>query len=232
MIELPLILVSGVLGSSHCIGMCGPFTLALAASTRSFRENVWRQLVYSLGRVFTYTVMGTVAGTAGLKLATSVPAIFNVPAVLALAAGSFLIYQGLAAAGVWRRPGIAGSSPCLGGTMLATFLSATSSRDVFLAGLLTGFLPCGLVYAFLAVAAGSGSPFLGGGVMIAFGLGTVPVMVATGCGGQLLSVAARSRLLQAAAWCVVAAGGVSIARGVAYLAADPASQVPACPFCL
>ena len=69
MIEWPLILGSGMLGAAHCLGMCGPFALAVGAAAPSWRANLWRQAWYSAGRVFTYAVLGSAAAFGGRWLA-------------------------------------------------------------------------------------------------------------------------------------------------------------------
>ena len=58
MIEWPLVVVAGLLGSSHCLGMCGPLALAVGAGTRDVRANLVRQLTYSAGRIATYAALG------------------------------------------------------------------------------------------------------------------------------------------------------------------------------
>ncbi len=78
---------------------------------------------------------------------------------------------------------------------------------------MTGLLPCGLVYGFLALACSTASLPRGAATMAAFGLGTVPLMVLTGTGASLVSMVTRRRLLRFAAWCVVLTGIVSLARG-------------------
>lgn len=232
MIELPLIFVSGVLGSSHCIGMCGPFALTLGNTAKTWRTNLARQLLYSAGRIFTYSTLGACSGFAGMRLAGYIPAFVNLPAALAIVAGVFLLYQGALAAGFLRRPATNPSStPCLGPTLLGTFLRGNSHGTILLAGVFTGFLPCGLVYGFLALAAGTGDMLLGTAVMLAFGLGTVPIMVAAGFSTSLISLTMRKRLFTIAAWCVMLAGTVSIARGVSFIDLSGEKSPTDCPFC-
>jgi sulfite exporter TauE/SafE len=161
----------------------------------------------------------------------------QVPAILAIVAGVFLIYQGLRTAKVlppiaslWKRQTRLAKPPCLAASFFASFLNSPSSKGVFLAGLLTGFLPCGLVYAFLTLAASTANVFIGAATMAVFGAGTAPIMMLAGIGGSMLSIGWRQRLLQIAAWCVVAAGMISIARGLGYVSWG--SEPPAgCPFC-
>jgi hypothetical protein len=232
MTALPLIFIAGVLGSSHCIGMCGPFALTIGASATSWKANLAKQVLYTLGRVFTYSVLGALAGFGGLYLQRTVPALVNIAALLAVVAGLFLLYQGLLAARVIRRktPNATGV-PCLAGDFFGSFLKSPSLANVFLAGLFTGMLPCGLVYGFVALAASSGDMLLGAAIMGVFGLGTAPIMILTGCGGSLLSLATRKQLFRAAAWCVVLTGLVSIARGVGFVEIPGWTVAAGCPMC-
>lgn len=233
MIELPLVLIGGLLGSSHCLGMCGPFALTIGASSQGWGRNLSRQLVYTAGRVFTYAVFGAVAGFCGWRLVDAIPGLINVPALLALLAGVLLVWQGLKSAGVLRsgKSGAA-SGPCLAGTFFATFLKSDRRGGIFLAGLFTGMLPCGLVYAFLAMAASSANMWIGLATMAAFGLGTAPVMVLTGVGGSLLNLAVRRHLFRVAAWCVVLTGVVSIGRGIGFIHIPGWYDSPRCPLCV
>ncbi len=230
MIELPLVFGAGLLGSAHCLGMCGPFALALGAAAPSPRANLWRQSWYSVGRIFTYTVLGAAAAFFGGWLSRKLLGWTNVPAVLALVAGAFLIVQGLLAAGIIKKRGVSGAIACPGASAFKALLGGRSTVDVFLAGLFTGLLPCGLLYGMLALAGSTGNVLLGMTTMSVFGLGTVPGMVATGVGGSLLGLAARKRVYQVAAWCLVVTGCVSIARGAGSLSfsGEPATG---CPFC-
>ena len=121
--------------------------------------------------------------------------------------------------------------PCMTGGMLGTLLRTPGSQAVFLTGMLSGFMPCGLVYAYLALATSREGPLPGSVTMIVFGLGTVPLMVLTGSGLSLVSPARRHFVLRLAGWCVVATGLISSARGVYALQLDSAQPEAACPFC-
>lgn len=230
MIEWPFLLLSGMLGSAHCLGMCGPFAITIGASAPSWRLNLARQMCYSAGRIFTYAVLGAAAGFLGLKVAAACAAWTNVPALLAVLAGVLLVVQGLHAAGIVRSRGVGASVTCPGAGGFRSLLTARGLNDAFLAGLFTGLLPCGLLYGMLALAASTHDIGLGLGTMIAFGLGTMPAMMAAGLGGSLLGVPARRHLHAVAAWCLVVTGLVSIARGARFLSfgrGEPAG----CPWC-
>lgn len=233
MIELPLVFVAGILGTAHCLGMCGPFALAIGAGATGWRGALGRQFAYTVGRVFTYGVLGAIAGYGGARLTQSLPAIVNIPATLAIAAGTLLIYQGLRSAG-WlsfkSHSHAASGSLCLAGGMLGQLLRQPGASGVFLAGLFTGLLPCGLLYGMLALATSTHSLPLGAATMIVFGLGTAPAMILAGIGGRILGVATRQRLFAAAAWCLVLTGVVSVSRGALFLSlgSQPAIGCPAC----
>jgi len=128
-----------------------------------------------------------------------------------------------------RRHSSAGFCPSQG--LFKSFLTAPGWQNSFLAGLLTGFLPCGLVYAYLVLAAGSGHIVSGAAIMALFGAGTVPLMVLTGVGSSCLTVTARRCLFRAAAVCVIATGLVTINRGVGYARSRNAGDQPNCPLC-
>lgn len=234
MTEWVLVFVSGLLGSSHCVGMCGGFALMLGMRSESRWKNFGTQSIYTLGRVFTYTVLGAVTAYGGTRLADQWGEWINVPAVMCVIAGVFLIVQGLFAAG-FRWPFIRQKSqaanPCLLASGFRTMLKSPGWHGVFIAGLLTGLLPCGLVYAFLSLAASTGDMVQGMLLMTAFGLGTAPLMIATGWGGSFMSLVARKRLLVVAAWCVVATGCLTLYRGSGFIDWNLSGDTPACPFC-
>ncbi len=233
MIELPLIFVGGLLGSAHCIGMCGPLAVSLSASTPAGTSLLRRQLVFSVGRIFTYGFCGAAAGLGGAWLSAGSRGFVLSQAWLAILAGLVLVLMGLVTVGILPKPAtrfLAGL-PCGTASWLKTFLSSTGWAGPLLAGVFTGFIPCGLVYAFLLKAGSSGSLWLGWLTMIAFGFGTVPLMVLVGYSGLFLSASNRSRLFQVAAWCIVLTGAISIARGAAQLNTPSLAETAACPFC-
>lgn len=234
MFEWPLIFLGGLLGSSHCVGMCGAFALTIGLGTTSATANARRQFAYSLGRIFTYSFAGACAGFAGMRLSRFTSQAFNSQAAIAIVAGAMLVVQGLCSAGLmsrfWRQKhSTAGFCPSQG--LFKSFLTAPGWHNAFLAGLLTGFLPCGLVYAYLVLAAGSGQIISGMAIMALFGTGTIPLMVLTGVGSSFLTVNARRYLFRAAAWCVIATGLVTINRGVGWARSSTTGGAPSCPLC-
>jgi sulfite exporter TauE/SafE len=230
MVESLLIVAGGLLGSGHCIGMCGGFVLTLGASAPHWRANLLRQSLYAAGRVATYILAGAVAGFTGWRLAREWPDLVNVQAILSMIAGLLLIAEGLFALGILRRP-FASHAGCPGAGRLALLLRGKETAAVFVAGLANGLLPCGLVYAYLALAASSGDLFRGGAVMALFGAGTLPSMLLTGLGGSLLSLPWRRRLFRIAALCMLLTGVLALARGIGFLDLTAERSEPECPYC-
>lgn len=162
--------LAGLVGSPHCIGMCGSF--ALACGGRASHTAAWHA-----GKVLTYALLGALAGLAG----------HLVPGPLWVAT---LVSAALV---VWFAAGLAGLAPepalkIPGLTSLAT--RAATRGDLgsrFLFGMATGLLPCGLVYATLGIAVASASAVTGALAMAAFGLGTAPALAAFGLGVRRLA---------------------------------------------
>lgn len=236
MMEWPLVFLGGLLGSSHCVGMCGGFAVMIGIAHRDWRRNLLAQVAYSGGRIVTYCVLGAAAGLIGMRLERFAGSWINVPAVLCILAGLFLIVEGLAAAGFdlrkWRKTS-AGESPlrCTAIPLLASVLRTPGAQNAFAAGLLTSLIPCGLLYAFLSLAATTGN-FAGGMLIMAlFGLGTVPLMLTTGVMASLLTLVQRRRLMYWAAWCVVLTGFITVARGAGVLDLHGTGGPAQCPFC-
>lgn len=231
MIELPLIFVGGILGTAHCLGMCGPFALAIGSTAPDWSRALARQTAYTAGRVFTYGVLGAVAGFCGARLISTVPTLVNIPAALAIVAGALLVIQGFQATGLFRKRGVGpASGSCLAGGFFAQFLRQPGTSGVFLAGMLTGFVPCGLLYGILALAMSTHSVVLGATTLVVFGMGTAPAMMIAGVSGRLMGLATRRWLYAVAAWCLILTGVVSVVRGVSFIAVAD-GPIARCPLC-
>ena len=232
MIELPMVFVAGLLGTAHCLGMCGPFALAIGGAAPTWAGALARQIAYTAGRVFTYGTLGASAGFCGQRLVQLTwTNLVSIPALLAILAGGLLVHQGLKATGLFRRGGIAGTNiPCLAGGFLGQFLRQRGYRSAFLAGVFTGLLPCGLLYGMVALALSTRSVALGGLTLVVFGLGTAPAMILAGASGRLMSLATRRWVYSTAAWCLVLTGLITAGRGVSFLVAGE-RPAAACPLC-
>ena len=166
---LPAILLSSFVGSVHCIAMCGPL---VGLGGGAFRL----ALMHALGRLSTYAALGAFAGLLG-RAVDLAGELGTVQRAATIVAGGVVIVWGLyqlAIALGWAR------APRLQGTLFRSTLVQIGRRRpstrAWLVGVLTGFLPCGWLWAFVVSAAGTGSPLTGAAVMAVFWLGTVPTM--------------------------------------------------------
>ena len=141
-------LVGGLLGAGHCVGMCGPFVVTIGAGSKRMSGAVLRQITYGIGRTFTYAFLGALAGLAGGRIASLNLPILGAQQVLAIAAGMMMIVVGLSHLGWVPWPQwLTGAHTCsgLGSALLGHFLNRPGYQASFLAGVFTGFLPCGLL---------------------------------------------------------------------------------------
>ena len=198
MFELVPLLVSalilGLLGGGHCLGMCGglmsALTLAIPAEQRGQRFRLL--LAYNLGRIGSYTLAGLLLGLAGWALSNSPAAM-----LLRIVAALLLIAMGLYLAGWWS--GLTRIEALGRGLwryiqpLTRRFMPVTSVARALLLGSLWGWLPCGLVYSTLLWASSQGNALDSAALMLAFGLGTLPVLLATGLAAERITALLRER---------------------------------------
>jgi len=215
MVEPITAFVLAFIGSAHCIGMCGGFAAAIGATREGVAPLLLRQVVYSAGRIFTYAFLGACAGFVGHYFSRfDGSGLVTAQQIFSIVAGAVMIIVGLSVLGVFKRRRQRQPGPITGllTAMFRQLLNARGGMGFLVAGVANGFLPCGFVYAFLAMAVATQDVLRGTLVMVAFGLGTVPAMMAIGCGATLLSHTARLRVYHVAAVFVVVAGGATIYR--------------------
>lgn len=195
MTEAPTLLAAttlGLLGSTHCIGMCGGITSALSLSLRgrSKAETSWLMLTYHIGRISSYALAGLLFGVVGWFLGDASEALQS---SLRIIASGMLIAMGLYITGWWK--GLMKMEK-LGQhlwkhiqPLASKLLPIRSTPDALALGALWGWLPCGLVYSTLIWSASQNNPTQSALLMAAFGLGTLPSVFLTGIfARQLTSV--------------------------------------------
>jgi sulfite exporter TauE/SafE len=189
-------MILGLLGGGHCLGMCGglmgALTLAIPLEQRHWRLRLL--LAYNAGRLLSYALAGLLFGLAGWALASGPLAI-----LLRGGAGLLLIGMGLYLAGWWRgltRLETLGQGLWRQLQPLARRLMPINRPSrALLFGALWGWLPCGLVYSTLLWAASQGNALHSTALMLAFGVGTLPVLLASGLAAeQLASLLRQSRI--------------------------------------
>lgn len=208
-------LVTGLLGSGHCIGMCGGIVTALSLSSNGRRGGLAFHLLYSAGRLATYALIGFLAGRLGSAVAYT-DAFGGVSRALLVGSDLLVILLGLGTAGLFARftlQRLEFPAPMRAMTSAVRGLRALPPAMAALPlGLLFGFLPCGFLYAVAISASQSADPLRGALVLLAFGLGTTPSLVLFGKAAQWLGIRARTRLLQGAGIMVAAMGAYNLFR--------------------
>ena len=207
-------LAAGLLGGVHCAGMCGGIVGSLAAAARG--PALPRQLAFNAGRIASYVVAGSIAGSLGAVARLSAPA-FAMQMFLFALANVIMILLGLYIAGWGRvlpRLEVAGGALWRRVQPLARRLvPIDSAAKAAAAGALWGWVPCGLVYSMLTLALASGDALSGAGVMLAFGLGTLPNLLAAGFAAQrLLAIRRVPWVRRVAGSAIVALAVVGLAR--------------------
>ncbi len=195
----------GLISSTHCIGMCGgimgALTMAIPADATHKRWGIL--LTYNLGRVASYSLMGFLVELfiqqLGVRQQLGAP---DNGSVLRIVAGLLLIAMGLYLADWWR--GLRHLEAI--GRYLWVYLQpvgknllpVNSLPKALLLGAIWGWLPCGLVYSALALAVTQPLPWLAAGSMLAFGLGTLPAVLAAGVAAQQLTRVLQRRQVRIA----------------------------------
>jgi uncharacterized protein len=178
---LGAVALTGLLGGVHCAGMCGGIVAAMSGNACGSRKPWLIHASYNLGRIASYSVAGTAAGTAG-SVGLLMDGLLPVQVALYAAANVLLIGLGLYLAGirgpVARLEGLGTRFWSKIQPLTRRFLPADTMPRAFMLGTLWGWLPCGLVYSILFTALLSGSALSGAAVMLAFGLGTLPNLMA------------------------------------------------------
>ncbi len=213
---LAAVFMASLVGSMHCVGMCGGLVAFVAGAGSSGAANAdprtrWGvHATYHLSRALTYTLLGVAAGVVGAAVDFSGNALGLGRAAVILAGVTMVAFGVLA---MLRNFGVR-----LPAVRMPQFLSNAFSRGhrfaagrgpIYRAGLvggLTAALPCGWLYAFVLTAATTAHPASGGMVMLAFWLGTVPVLLGVGWGAQQLAAPLAKHLPKVAPLVLVAVG--------------------------
>jgi len=209
--ELIPALIIGLLGSAHCAGMCGPIALALPLMNQSWWTRITSSLIYNVGRVITYSILGLLFGLLGKGLflgGLQQWASIGIGIIMIL-----LVFFPM----LFRKINLENSTYQMISRTKALFGKLFSRRSyvsLFFIGLLNGILPCGLVYIALAGAIVSGEARDGMLYMVAFGIGTIPAMLAISVLGNVISVRFRNKIKRIIPYFIVLIGILFILRGM------------------
>lgn len=212
-------LLAGLFGSAHCLAMCAGISgmISINAGVRALSTQLPLAIAYNLGRVASYALLGAVVAGFGDIAVAALPALAG---PIRFVTGAIIVLIGLqlafdlrllapverAGLGLWKR-----IAP-----LARPLVPVVSVPRALALGLLWGFIPCGLVYSVLLLAATSANPAGGAMTMLAFGIGTMPAMVATGVGAYSLSRITGNRR-RAVGLLIVVLGLATLALPVAKL---------------
>lgn len=220
------------LGSfGHCVGMCGGIVIAYSStkvkSSWSKKMQTIVHLLYSFGRITTYTILGTLFGLVG-----GVVTFDNLTSgILLLVTGSMMILIGLSLMGkikfLTMLEHSCSKSPLYQNTF-KSLIGSDSLTSFYLLGMLNGLLPCGFVYVFAITAASTGSAFWGAFVMFIFGLSTLPALFSLGFFiGLFKQTNLRDLFIKIASFLVIGFGIYIAYLGYEYIT-DPTKSILSC----
>lgn len=200
--------VAALLGSVHCAAMCGGFVCAITTPGRA----VASQAAWHLGRGAAYVVLGLAAGLLGRGLESTLDA-SGVRHSAAFAAGALLVVRGIRE--LWAPAPARPHRPAPWSHLVARGIRAVRALPLIPRALLVGafaaLLPCGWLWAFVTTAAGTGQPWLGALVMLAFWAGTVPLLAGVGLAAGGLLVRFRAGLPRVTAVAMILVGLLTVA---------------------
>ena len=188
-------LALGFLGSLHCIGMCGPIALALPSQSKSKFSFYSGRILYNLGRVLTYSIMGLIVGLIGQKINLG-----GYQQIVSITLGAVILIAVLLPASIKKyfiRSKLIQSITKLLQSSIGVLFRKGSQSSLFGIGVLNGFLPCGFVYVALAGAVALSNVEKSILFMALFGIGTIPAMFSASIVTNLLGQDFRTRIHRA-----------------------------------
>jgi uncharacterized protein len=201
----------GCMSSFHCIGMCGPLSLALPVHHLPKSHQALVPVLYNWGRVVTYSMLGLLCGLAGRTFH-----IAGLQQVLSVALGAILLVSAtiVIATNQKMQPRLLAPLYDFVYRRMLVLLKRKSISGYFMIGLTNGLLPCGMVY--LALAFATSLPHIDESiaVMFAFGLGTVPAMLTVGYAGLSVSISLRQTIRRLTPLLILASGVLLVLRGL------------------
>ena len=219
--------IFGMLGSFHCVGMCGPIAFMLPVDRTNSTKKVFQIFTYHFGRILAYSIIGLVFGLVGKSLY-----IFGLQQQLSIGIGILMIVVVLTPTRIFNKYNF--SKPIY--KLISKVKSALGqafkkkSADTFLTiGFLNGFLPCGLVYMAVFASLAMEGALKGSLYMALFGIGTIPLMTSAIYLGKFLNATIKQRIQKAIPVFVVIIGLLFILRGmglgIPYLSPAPMTDM-------
>lgn len=221
--------ILGLLGSLHCVGMCGPIAFMLPVDRSNSIKKVIQIFTYHFGRLLAYSIIGIAFGLIGKSLY-----IFGLQQKLSIVIGVIMILVVLLPYKHFNRYNL--SKPLFKmisrlKTKLGKALTKKTADTFLTIGFLNGFLPCGLVYMAVFGSMAMGNALQGGLYMILFGMGTIPLMTTAIYIGKFINVKAKQRIQRLIPVLVIIIGVLFVLRGlglgIPYISPMPMQDIAA-----
>lgn len=200
--------LTGLLGSFHCVGMCGPIALALPQIGTTPVQKITSRVIYNLGRISMYALIGMLSGAFGLGLV-----IAGFQQSISIAAGVLIIATVILSSNFIEKK-IGQTFRKISGGLMGRLFQQKKYSSLFLIGVLNGLLPCGFVYIALIGSVATQEIWKGALFMALFGAGTFPLMFGVSLAGQFISLQIRTRISKMVPFAAVLIGCLFILRGM------------------
>jgi sulfite exporter TauE/SafE len=205
-------LTIGLIGSFHCIGMCGPIVVALPLKKHNLISKITGAILYNSGRILTYSILGILFGLLGRGIHLA-----GFQQWTSILLGAAMIISVLFPFVFREKITIAGLFSGFAARLILRLKKLFTDRSYFsllMIGLLNGLLPCGLVYVAIAGAINSGNVITGALFMMFFGIGTVPLLLIASLASDAIGQKVRSKMQKAVPYFVFMLGVLFILRGM------------------
>lgn len=205
-------LTIGLIGSFHCIGMCGPIVVALPLKKHNLISKITGAILYNSGRILTYSILGILFGLLGRGIHLA-----GFQQWTSILLGAAMIVSVLFPFIFREKITIAGLFSGFAARLILRLKKLFTDRSYFsllMIGLLNGLLPCGLVYVAIAGAINSGNVISGALFMMLFGIGTVPLLLIASLASDAIGQKVRSKMQKAVPYFVFMLGVLFILRGM------------------
>jgi uncharacterized protein len=203
--------ILGVISSFHCVGMCGPLALSLPLAHYSTWKKVLGILLYNLGRVTMYSILGIFFGLVGRQIF-----IAGYQQIFSITIGGLVLFCFFISffRNRIRRLGAIDKLFSQVQTLVVRLLGLHSLGGLYLTGMANGLLPCGMVYLAITGAMATGNVWFGMEFMAAFGLGTLPILLILALAGFVISIRARSFMRKLTPYAFLLMSVLLILRGL------------------
>lgn len=202
--------ILGLIGSLHCVGMCGPIAINLPLRGETFVEKLISGLLYNLGRTLMYGIMGAIFGSIGKGLY-----LLGIQQWVSIIMGSIMILTIIIPLFFKKSKNIQFEFfTSYLRTAIQKLFKIRSYKGLFFIGMLNSLLPCGLVYVAIIGAIATGNVYYGSLYLILFGLGTIPMMLTISLIGNAITANIRNTFNKIIPYLVVLIGALFILRGL------------------